>query len=57
MIETLIHDSFLIRSVSLVIGVAGSWLNALDQCFGDFENHGRLIGENGEISQLLLEQV
>ncbi|GFY82412.1 hypothetical protein Acr_02g0006520 [Actinidia rufa] len=33
-----------------------SWLNVPNQHYGDFVNPGRLIGENGDIDQHLLEQ-
>ena len=36
-----------------MIDVASFWLNAPDLYFSDFETHGLLIGEDGEIDQLL----
>ena len=51
------QDFFLVWIVSSVIGVACFGLSAPDLCFGNFEIHGRLIDENDEINQFLLEQV
>ena len=40
-----------------MIGIASFWLIVPNLYFGNFKIRGLLIDENGEIDQLLLEQV